>query len=85
MHRSLIRDFWNCGDNQIIEFAIVRAHLNRNEREAVRLMLDECMTQEQGAEALNISVRSFQEYWYSATDKILNIPWVLAYAKELRG
>lgn len=30
---SLIKSFWGCGDNQIIEFAIVRARLNRRERQ----------------------------------------------------
>lgn len=30
---SLIKSFCGCGDNQIIEFAIVRARLNRRERQ----------------------------------------------------
>lgn len=83
MDRNLIRAFWNCGDNQIIEFALTRARLNRNEAEVVRLTLDECLTQEQAAERMDISARRLQEYWYAATDKLLSIPWVIAYAKEL--
>lgn len=83
MDRHLLKDFWNCGDNQIIEFAILRAHLNRLEKEVVRLLLDECLTQEEAAEAMNIAPRSIQAYWYSAADKLLSIPWVVAYARDL--
>ena len=43
MNQKLLKAFWNCGDNQIIEFALTRAHLNRNEKEVIRLLLDECM------------------------------------------
>lgn len=75
--------FWGCGDNQIIEFAILRARLNRREKEVLLLILDECMTQEQVSEKLDISTRHVQNIWYSAVDKLLGIPWVLAYAKEL--
>lgn len=85
MDRHLLKDFWNCGDNQIIEFAILRAHLNRLEKEAVRLLLDECLTQEEAAEVMNIAPRSVQCYWYSAADKLLAIPWVRAYARELNS
>lgn len=84
MDRTLIKDFFNCGDDQIIQFAIVRAHLNKKEHDALHLILDECLTQEEAAETIGISTRRFQEWWYSATDKMLNIPWVYAYAKELR-
>lgn len=83
MDRNLLKAFWNCGDNQIIEFALIRAHLNRLEKEVVRLMLDECMTQEEIAEAISYSTRKVQEIWYSASAKLLNIPWVYAYAVEL--
>ena len=83
MDRSLIKAFWNCGDNQIIEFAIIRARLNKNEKEVLNLMLDMCMTQEQAAEELDISTRKLQDFWYSATDKLLNIPWVKAFAIAL--
>ena len=85
MDRTLIKDFWNCGDGQIIEFAILRARLNANEKQAVTLVLDECKTQEQAAELMDISVRGLQALWYSAADKLLNIPWVYAYAKEMRN
>lgn len=83
--RNLIRYFWNCGDSQIIEFAIMKARLNRLEKEAITLIFDECLTQEKAAEKMDISTRRFQEYWYSAADKLLAIPWVSAYAKELRN
>lgn len=84
MNRNpLLRAFWNCGDNQIIEFALMRAHLNRLEKEVLILALDECYTQEEIAEKLNYSTRKVQDFWYSALDKLLDIPWVLAYAKEL--
>lgn len=85
MDRSLLRYFWNCGDNQIIEFAITRAHLNRKEEQVVRLMIDECMTQEEIAEQMNYSTRRVQDFWYSASEKLLNIPWVKAYALSLKG
>ena len=81
--RSLIKAFWSCGDNDIIEFALLRARLNRHEKEVLELILDECMTQEQASEKLNLSTRILQERWYSAINKLLSIPWVLAYAMEL--
>lgn len=84
MDRTLLRDFWHCGDDQIIEFAIMRARLNRREKEAISLILDDCRTQEQAAEIMEISTRHFQNIWYSAVDKLLNIAWVRAYAKDLR-
>lgn len=84
MDRCLLKYFWNCGDDQIIQFAITRAHLNRKEEEAITLLLDECLTQEQASEQMGISPRRFQDYWYSGADKLLQIPWVTAYAKELR-
>ena len=100
MDRGLIRYFWDCGDSQIIEFAMIRARLNRREKEAVSLLLDECYTQEKAAvsllldecytqekaaEVMDISVRNVQKIWYSAADKLLSIPWVVAYAKELKN
>ena len=83
MDRSLLKAFWNCGDNEIIEFAMIRAHLNRLEKEVVELMLDECFTQEQIAEHMGYSTRKIQDFWYSASDKLLGIPWVYAYATKL--
>lgn len=85
MDRTLIKYFWNCGDNEIIEFALVRARLNKREREVIGLILDDCLTQEQAAEKLSCSPRRLQEYWYSATDKLLHIGWVLAYAEYIKG
>ena len=85
MDKSLLTYFWNCGDNEIIEFALMRAHLNKREREVIHFMLDECMTQEEVAEKINFSTRRVQEFWYSGAKKLLNIPWVSAYAKELKG
>lgn len=82
--RSLIKDFWNCGDGALIAYSVMRAKLNRVECEALRLLLDECMTQEKAAEAMDISVRRFQTYWYSAADKLLQLPWVVAYAGKVR-
>lgn len=81
----LLKYFWNCGDSQIIEFALMRARLNRHEREAIELILDECYTQEQAAERLDISVRAFQNYWTTAVKKLLDIPWVTAYAEALKN
>lgn len=85
MDRGLIKYFWDFGDSQIIEFAMIRARLNRREKEAVSLLLDECYTQEKAAEVMDISVRNVQKIWYNAADKLLSIPWVVAYAKELKN
>lgn len=85
MDRNLLTYFWNCGDDQIIEFAMLRAHLNRHEREVIHLLLDECMTQEEVAERIDFSTRRVQDFWYSGADKLLNIPWVKAYALSLKG
>lgn len=83
MDKSLIYDFWGCGDDQIIDFAIERARLNRHEKDVVCLILDECLTQEETAEKLNYSPRRVNEFWRSAVKKLLNIPWVYAYAKAI--
>lgn len=83
MDRKLIYDFWNCGDDSIIQFALKRAHLNRHERETIQLILDECMTQEEAAEYMQYSTRMIQEYWKTATAKLLAIPWVISYARSL--
>lgn len=85
MDRSLLYDFFNCGDDQIIQFAITRAHLNKHEKDVLFYLLDECLTQEQTAEVMGFSVRRTQDFWYSASTKLLLIPWVFAYAKELRN
>ncbi len=85
MDRELLTLFFNCGDNDIIEFAIMRAHLNRREKDVIHLMLDECMTQEEVAEKMSYSTRRIQDFWYSGATKLLNIPWVRAYAESLKG
>lgn len=85
MDRELLTLFFNCGDNDIIEFAIMRAHLNRREKDVIRLIMDECMTQEEVAERLSYSTRRVQDFWYSGAKKLLNIDWVKAYALSLRG
>lgn len=84
MDRELLTYFFNCGDNDIIEFAIMRAHLNRREKDVIRLIMDECMTQEEIAERLSYSTRRVQDFWYSGAKKLLNIPWVKAYALSLK-
>lgn len=84
MENRLLSYFWNCGDNDIIEFAILRAHLNKHERDVIHFMLDECMTQEEVAEKISFSTRRVQDYWYSGARKLLNIPWVRAYALSLK-
>lgn len=84
MDRNLLQYFWNCGDDQIIQFALQRAHLNKREEEVIKLLLDECCTQEEAAEIMGYSSRRVQEFWYSGADKLLNIAWVRAYAKALK-
>lgn len=83
MRLKLLRAFWNCGDGDIIEFALLRAHLNKKELNIIKLMLDECMTQEEVAEQIGYSTRRTQQLWCSAANKLLAIPWVKAYASEL--
>lgn len=85
MNRTLIKSFWDCGDSQIIEFAIARARLNAQEKEVIKLTLDDCKTQEQAAEILDISVRKLQDTWKKAVDKMLAIPWVRAYAEAIEN
>lgn len=84
MERELLRYFWNCGDNQIIEFAMLRARLNSKEKQVLEFMLDNCLTQEETAERMGYSTRRVQEFWCSAANKLLNIAWVKAYAISLR-
>lgn len=83
MDRNLMFAFFDCGDDQIIQFAMQRAHLNKPELEVIHYMIDERMTQEQTAEAMSYSTRHTQDIWYSACRKMLNIAWVKAYASEL--
>lgn len=84
MDRELLKCFWNCGDNQIIEFAILRARLNSNEKKVLEYILDECLTQEETAEIMEYSTRRVQDFWCSAVKKLLNIDWVRAYAISLK-
>lgn len=84
MDRNLIKYFWNCGDDQIIEFAMMRARLNRNEKMVLQLSLDECLTQEQIAERMDTSTRNIQKIWSSAGDKLLGIDWVMEYSVALK-
>lgn len=84
MDKSLLFSFFNCGDNQIIQFAILRAHLNKHERETIHYIIDECMTQEETAEVMNYSTRRVQQFWQTGSEKLLSIPWVEAYAKSLQ-
>lgn len=81
---NLVKYFWRCGDNEIIEFAMLRARLNKEEKDVLVAVLDNCHTQEKTAEILGFSVRKVQNVWYSAAYKLLRIDWVSAYAKELR-
>lgn len=84
MEKSLIRYFWNCGDNDIIELAILRSRLNRIEKDVLRYMLDECYSQEKTAELMDLSTRNVQKIWAKATSKLLSIDWVRAYAISLK-
>lgn len=81
--QALIKALWNCADNQYLEYAILRARLNDNEKKVLEYSLDRCYSQERTAEYMDISVRSLQTLWYSATKKLLSIPWVYQYAKAL--
>ncbi|MCQ2369219.1 MAG: hypothetical protein MJ007_01940 [Paludibacteraceae bacterium] len=83
MKKNLLFAFWNCGDDDIIQFALLKAHLNKNEKAVLILMLDECMTQEEIAEQINYSTRRVQQFWSSGARKLLDIPWVKAYAQSL--
>lgn len=80
MCKNIVKNFWNCGDSEIVELAKNRANLNKVEREVLHLVLDECMTQEQASEQMYMSVRHFQEIWKSANDKLIKIPWVVILA-----
>lgn len=80
---TMIRAFWDCGDSAIISYAIIRARLNANERETLSLILDECQSQEMASESMGVSTRTLQAWWRSGITKVLNQPWVRAYAAEL--
>lgn len=84
MDNGLIRHLWGCGDRLYIDYAIMRANLNRKEKEVLHLMLDECMTQEQTAEELDTSTRNVQKIWSCAVEKLLKIEWVQLYALALK-
>ena len=73
MEKSLVKFFMNCGDDQIIQFALTRAHLNKLERDVILLMFDECLSQEEVAERMGFSTRRIQEIWYSSAKKLLSM------------
>lgn len=83
MKNKLLKAFFNCGDSSIIEFAVYKAHLNRLEKEVISLIFDECYTQEEVAEHLDLSTRKVQMIYYKAQEKLLNIPWLFSYAYDL--
>lgn len=85
MDKSLLRAFWDCGDSMTIEFAMMRARLNKKEEQVVRLLMDECLTQEQASEKMDISTRKLQDLWSSGLNKLLSIPWVKIYAEDLKN
>lgn len=85
MDRSLLKYFWNCGDNEIIEFAMIRARLNKREKDVIIASLDECLSQEEIAEKMYISTRQVQKLWYQGADKLLAIPWVRSYALDIKS
>lgn len=84
MDRSLVKVFWSCGDSQVVDFAVMRARLDRKEKAVITSMLDDCLTQEETADRLQISVRTVQKLWASGADKLLRIDWLVAYAESLR-
>lgn len=83
MDSKLMRAFFDCGDDQIIQFAIQRCHYNRKEKEILKLILEENYTQEETADIIGYSTRYVQEQWYRVCHKMLSISWVKAYAVEL--
>lgn len=82
-NKAILTAFWNCGDDQIIQFALIRAHLNKKEEEVVKHILDDCLTQEECAELMGYSTRRIQDFWYNGMYKLLRIPWVNAYGAFL--
>ena len=81
--RDYIKAFWNCGDSRIVNLAIDSVELTDPELKILRLSLQACLTQEEIAEMLNLSPSYVQKVWYKATDKLLALPWVYCYGKEL--
>lgn len=81
--RDYIKAFWNCGDSRIINLALDSVELTEPELKILRMCLKACMTQEEIAEVLNLSPSYVQKIWYKATDKLLALPWVYCYGKEL--
>ena len=79
-----VRGLFACADNEFIEFAIKRARLNDNERRVLTEVIDHCKTQEETAEIMDISVRQTQNYWYSANEKLLSIPWVTSFINSFK-
>lgn len=76
MEKNVIKRFWNCGDSQLVRLACERAGLTRKENEVLRLLLTECLTQEEAAEEMELSTRKVQELWSSASKKLNLIYWV---------
>jgi len=83
MDGNLVRAFVGCGDNGIVDYAILRCRLNSKEKQVLNLLCDECLTQEEAAERMCYSTRRVQEIWYSACRKLLSVEWVKVYAMSL--
>lgn len=62
MDKELLKYFWNCGDNQIIEFAMLRARLNIKEKKVLECMLDECLTQEELQKRWDIAQEEYKTF-----------------------
>lgn len=78
-----MKTFWSCGDRVLIDFAKDKVGLNREEKEVLHLLLDDCRSQEKAAEIMDISRTKVQCYWNTACRKLLSQEWLKIYATVL--
>lgn len=75
---------WELGDKEFIDYAFNSARLTLFEKDVVKFILFDGLTQEKTAEKMDISVRNIQYAWKNIIDKILRVPGVIPYTNTLK-
>lgn len=81
MDTHIIKAFWKCGDQEIIDLACDRADLTQAERKTICLLLTNGKTEKEAAQIMDTSEEEINRVYYSACTKLLGICWVYCIAK----
>lgn len=84
MDKSLVEIFLKCNDEQLIEYALLKAKISVKELRVLKLLINEGVSVPEAAYTMCISTARLQKIWDKASNKLLAIPWLVAYANELK-